>query len=125
MSEFAWFKLLVRLVGILLLGLSVPMLLWHVGSFAAQMIPSSPMRTSGSMEYALYSTVPGLLGYGAQATFGWYLLVRGDWVIRKVLAEIHGRCAVCGFDLTGVKATSCPECNTPVRKSEQKATEHT
>jgi len=119
-SEFAWFKLLVRLVGVLLLGLSVPMLMWYIGVFLVQTVPSSPGATSGSLTYAIYSYVPGLIGYGTQAAFGWYLLVRGDWVIRRVLAEIHGRCAVCGFELSGVKAASCPECNTPIRRDESK-----
>ncbi len=117
MSEFAWFKLLVRLVGVLLLGISVPMLMWYLGTFLTSMLPSSPLRTSGSLEYELYRTVPGLLGYGTQAAFGAYLLFRGDWVIRKVLAEINGRCAVCGFDLGAVTGPSCPECNTPFRRA--------
>jgi len=117
MSEFAWFKLLVRLVGLLLLGFSVPMLLHVIGRLLASGIPNSGMQTSMSLRIELSSNLPALIGDGAQAAFGAYLFFRGDWVIRRVLAEIHGRCAVCGFDLSAVKASSCPECNTPFRHS--------
>lgn len=117
MSEFAWFKLLVRLVGLLLMGLSVPMLMWYIGRFLAASIPGSPARTSGSFNFEWYNTLPAVLSYGAQAAFGAYLFFRGDWVIRKVLSEIHGRCAACGFDLSGTTGGSCPECNTPIRRA--------
>lgn len=117
MSEFAWFKLLVRLVGLLLVGLSVPMLLWYIGRFLAASIPGSPGRTSGSFDFELYNTLPGVLSYGVQAGFGAYLFFRGEWVIQRVLAEIHGRCAACGFDLSGTRGGSCPECNTPIGRA--------
>jgi len=121
MSEFAWFKLLVRLVGLLLMGLSVPMLLWYIGQFLAASIPGSPAKTSGSFDYQLYNTLPAVLSFGSQAAFGAYLFFRGDWVIRRVLAEIHGRCAACGFDLSGMMSASCPECNTPIRREKGSA----
>jgi hypothetical protein len=119
-TEFAWFKLLVRLVGLLLVGLSLPMTLWYVGRLLMSVVPGSPSNTSTSFRFEFLSSAPGIVAYGVQLAFGAYLLLRGDWVIRKVLSEINGRCAVCGFDLTGVKGTSCPECNTPFARSESK-----
>jgi hypothetical protein len=121
-SDFAWFKLLLRLIGLLLIGLGGPMVLWYVGRMLTSSIPSSPTRTSYSFRYEIISSLPGLVGYGSQLALGIYLFLRGDWVIRKVLAEINGRCAVCGFDLTNVKGGSCPECNTPFKRIESKPT---
>jgi len=66
------------------------------------------------------TALPGIVAYGAQLALGIYLFLKGDWVIRRVLAEINGRCAVCGFDLSNVKSGSCPECNTPFKKLEPK-----
>jgi hypothetical protein len=118
MSDFAWFKLMVRLVGILLIGLGLPMVLWHIGRLLAASVPSSPTHTSSSLQYELYSVGPGLLAYGSQLLMGLYLLLKGDWVIQKVLAQINGRCAVCGYDLSGIKGSSCPQCNIPFKRFE-------
>jgi hypothetical protein len=120
-SEFAWFKLLVRLVGLLLIGLSLPSVLWQIGRILASTISASPTRTSSSMSYELWSGVPYLLGYGVQLGLGIYLLRGGEWVIRKILAEIHGRCSVCGFDIQNTKGSTCPECNTPFKPLDQSA----
>jgi hypothetical protein len=120
-SDFAWFKLLVRLVGLLLIGLAGPMVLWYIGRMLTSTIPNSPTRTSYSFRYEIMTALPGILAYGAQLALGMYLFLKGDWVIRKVLAEINGRCSVCGFDLTNVKSGSCPECNTPFKKLELKS----
>ena len=118
-SDFAWFKLMVRLVGILLIGLGGPMVIWHIGRLLAASVPDSPMRTSASLHYELYSVGPGLLAYGSQVAMGLYLLLKGDWIIRKVVAQINGRCAVCGYDLANLKGSSCPQCNTPFKRFEQ------
>jgi len=50
-SDFAWFKLLVRLVGLVLIGLAGPMVLWYIGRMLTSTIPSSPTRTSYSFHY--------------------------------------------------------------------------
>lgn len=119
MSEFAWFKLLVRLVGLLLIGLSLPTVVWQIGRLLASTIPASPTRTSTSFSYELWAGAPYLLGYGVQLALGVYLLRGGDWVIRKILAEINGRCSVCGFDIQNTRGSTCPECNTPFKPLEQ------
>ncbi len=43
-----------------------------------------------------------------------YVFVRG-WRRRRVLTDrlAEGRCAGCGYDLTGVPEPRCPECSTP------------
>lgn len=115
MSDYAWFKLLVRGIGILLLGLSVPSLIRWFGSVVIMWDAISPVATSWSLRQQLLFGLPGLLAEGAQAAFGWYLLFRGEGVISRVLAEIHGRCAKCGYDLRGLNSNACPECNTPIR----------
>lgn len=117
MSEYYWFKLLVRLIGLLLIGMGMPMFLYEVGTIAMMVVPGSPTYTSGSTRYSLIAVLPALVAYGAQTAFGVYLFLKGQWVIQKIVSEIHGRCAVCGYDLKDTKAETCPECNAPVRRA--------
>lgn len=115
MSDYAWFKLLVRAIGIILIGFSVPTLLWYLSELAMSAAPSSAGRTSRSFSDHLLFSLPTLISNGAQAFMGWYLLFRGEWVIARVLGEVNGRCARCGYDIRDIKSGACPECNTPIR----------
>lgn len=117
MSEYAWFKLLVRAVGVLLLGLGGPMIVWYVARLLLMGLPGSPGATSRSFVPELTMAVPGILAYGSQTALGCYLIFRGDWIINRVLREVQGRCAICGYDLHGLASHNCPECNAPVRAS--------
>lgn len=120
MSEYAWFKLLIRAVGVLMLGLGGPMIVWYAARLIVAGVPGSPGATSRSLVSEATMAVPGLLAYGSQAALGWYLIFRGEWFIKKVLGEIQGRCAMCGYDLHGLKADACPECNAPIRTAAAK-----
>jgi hypothetical protein len=116
MSDFAWFRLLVRGIGILLLGLSVPMFLWGVGSaFTDQLRDASSSSSRDALMTFLYR-VPYLVGYGAQAAFGLYLLFGGQRLVELAIKGVRGRCGVCGYDLAAVTAPVCPECGTPIHR---------
>jgi hypothetical protein len=123
MSDYAWFKLLVRAIGIALIGFSVPTLIWYVMQMAMSGLPGSPGRTTRSLEDHILRNLPTLASYGIQAFMGWYLLFRGEWIIGRVLAEVNGRCAKCGYDIRGLKGNACPECNTAMRP-EKSESEH-
>jgi hypothetical protein len=114
MTDHSWFKLLVRAIGLLLIGIAVPSVLWFLAELLFMALPGSPGKTTGSMLYWVMSSLPALLGYGAQVAFGCYLLFRGDWIINRVLTEVRLRCLTCGYDLRGLKSTRCPECSTPL-----------
>lgn len=115
MSDYAWFKLLVRAIGIMLLGFSIPTLAWYVFELFVSAMPTVTGRSSRSVGDHLLFNLPTLASFGAQAFMGWYLLFRGEWIIGKVLAEVNGRCAKCGYDIRAITTGACPECNTPIR----------
>lgn len=118
MSEYAWFKLLVRAIGIILMALSVPMLIW----WAAQMLVSlrglNPATSSNALERNFVQWLPSMLAYFCQAGAGAYLFFGGEALIRRVISEVDGRCAKCGFELGDLKRDACPECNSPLRPTD-------
>jgi hypothetical protein len=128
MSDYAWFKLLVRAIGIILIGFSVPTLLWYLTELGLSSVPNSSGWTSRPIGDRLIGLAPVLASSGTQAFMGWYLLFRGEWIIGRVLAEVNGRCAKCGYDIRGLTGEACPECNTPLaraNRSEPKTPEPT
>lgn len=112
MSDYGWFKLLVRAVGILLLGLSLPMALWSVGDMLVRMFDPAYGGAPLASVVGLY--LPGLAGYLAQAGIGLYLLCGSERLIAWCIAGVKGRCAECGYDITAVPGGVCPECGVKI-----------
>lgn len=110
MVERAWFRLIVRALGILFLGLGTSELI----SFGHR------LYMQVYYEHAAGSTTPLLpwVSYGistlVQPAIGVYLLFFAEGLIRLCLRDSLGRCAYCTFDLRGVKGDVCPECGSPL-----------
>lgn len=109
MSDYTWFKLLVRAIGVLLIGFGAPYFIatvwWGIAS----------LRQDGGMlgaQFVIYSGFT-ILSTGLQSLFGLYLLFGGRWIIRYCLSDVRSRCVFCGYDLSGITSGVCPECGTP------------
>ena len=113
MTEFAWFKLLLRAIGVLLLGLGAPSLINQIAWIAISLtsVPAPGMPRGYELPY-----LGALLGAGAQCGLGVYLLFGGNWFVNRCLAEIRGHCLNCGYSLEGVPGNRCPECGSPLRQ---------
>jgi hypothetical protein len=111
-SDYHWFRLLLKAVGVLLLGLSIPKLLWTVGSLLVAQTGVQP----GAGGWPLAAWLPSITGYGSQAAIGLYLLFGAQRLIEYGLRGVRGRCAGCGYSLTGLTADLCPECGTPIAR---------
>lgn len=108
----AWFRLIVRLVGVLLLGLAVPEVVQWVIYLGGMMFASDARTPSFGMDswYWLWSYLGGALATAIQAAFGIYLLFFGERLIRRCLQDTIGRCPLCQYDLKGRAGDRCPEC---------------
>jgi hypothetical protein len=110
MTDYSWFRLLLKGIAVLLLGLSIPMLLWTLGALVAQRLASGGIgAVSLSVEW-----LPSIIGYGSQAAIGLYLLLAGQQLIDYCLRGVRGRCPACGYNVEGLSTTNCPECATPI-----------
>ena len=106
MSDYSWFRLLLKAIGVLLLGMSIPILLWTAGAAAV-----TAASAGGRMSFE--PLLPPLAAYGGQALIGLYLLLGGRQLVDYCLRGVRGRCAGCGYDLSGLNAEVCPECGSP------------
>jgi hypothetical protein len=105
-----WFKLLVRAIGLLLIGLGAPWLLHLVlrlgYSLFMEEFPVNAASVLGELVV--------IIAYGAQVAFGLYLLSGGGRLTRWCLRDTLGSCAVCGYDTSTITVSACPECGAPI-----------
>jgi hypothetical protein len=104
MNNFIWFRLLIRAIGILLIGLALPEAISTLGWFAQ--IGETPISLDGYLLYLIMMVIANF----TQLAFGMYLLIGGNRIIRYCARDLLDRCAVCGYDLRGITAPRCPEC---------------
>lgn len=112
MTDHVWFRLALRGIGVLLVGLSLPSVLGYLG----WLVVAVPALVAGSSDYSSEQT-PMLLfsfvGVATQAGFGLYLLLGGERLFRYCTRDLLALCTSCGYDLHGLHADRCPECGTP------------
>jgi hypothetical protein len=109
MNDPRWFKLLLRAIGILLLGLSLPAVGSLVPYLTSQLdsnIYGAPQPSSARMWASVAVYVTGVLG---QALLGLYLLTGAPHLMRYCVRQVYSRCPGCDYDLAGVQG-GCPEC---------------
>ena len=112
MADYSWFRLLVRALGLVFIGLAAPQavswLFWMATSYRQS------FTAAGTPAVNLWDMIIQWSGYfasvAAQLGFGLYLFFGGEWVIRRCLRDVYGRCAACGYDVAGHAGSVCPEC---------------
>lgn len=111
MKHRNWFTLIVRLVGILFIGLSITNLLNTAFSFFISIVFLDISIPTNE----IVRSVMTIVGYLAQLSFGLYLLFGGerliDWCLRSAeRMPSSAVCIHCGYDLSMSKGKTCSEC---------------
>jgi hypothetical protein len=115
MKQYAWFVLAIKVVGVLLIGLSVSDLLYPLQLFG-MLLDNGVGYTPSAQAYFIWA-LEGL-GPIVQFAFGLYLLFGGQWIINRALHVVDGRCASCGYDTRGLNVEVCPECGVGLEQSQ-------
>ena len=106
MSDYAWFKLIVRAIGIFLLAQAIPRLLdvfrWAIDFWLYDQTDMFSTR----------GFVSQLVLAGVDVGIALYLLVRGKRLIDFCMRDLRDRCPRCGYPAAGVAGSVCPECGT-------------
>ncbi|MCI0366395.1 MAG: hypothetical protein L0Y44_06815 [Phycisphaerales bacterium] len=109
MKHKTWFRLVIKAIGVLLIGLSITTLvsgLLHVGLQLIALLTGGFFFDSTFLEYQW----PHYFGGAAQFVFGLYLFFGGKWIVNKVIPSNRPYCPECGYDLSKSNGANCPEC---------------
>ncbi len=106
MKHAPWFRLLLRVVGIVLVAYSVHWILGLLTMIVQEAAGhgdfDEPMDVWGWLSY---------LGPVLQFALGLYLFFNPKWLMKVCIDDITYRCPACRFDLRGLTAPlACPEC---------------
>lgn len=112
MTEHAWFRLMLRGVGVLLIGLAAPSVFSYLGWLGTM---AGALQSSGWIDGGqIWMLVANAVGAAAQLGLGIYLVTGGHGLYRYCIRGLSGLCATCGYDLRGTDSGRCPECGTAV-----------
>lgn len=114
MKHVSWFKLLLRAIGIVLIGLALPkmggvLVELGVGVYYRLRGDLEDPQTTEQLARAWWSLI-WHLGYVLQLGLGLYLLFDARWLVRVCVHDAAMRCPACKYDLTGAAPGVCPEC---------------
>ncbi len=111
MADYTWFRLLVKGIGIVVLGMGMPELISHISSLLQSLAMAGPGGALAGAPWFFWYTQAGFgISSLLQIAFGLYLLFRGQWLVDRCLRSVYGRCPACDYDVRGVPAVTCPEC---------------
>lgn len=105
--KFAWYRLLLQAIGVLLIGLAVP----RVFSVAASASVWYSLGTGRFGGYPVMGLVLDGLAPIIQLVIGLYLLSGAKRIVFISLRGIDTTCARCGYSLESIVGDVCPECS--------------
>ena len=111
MKHKTWFRLVIKAIGVLLVGFGTETLIEGVIygiAYLEQITGMGGGMTFFPTSYLIARPVGGL----AVAAFGLYLFFGGAWIVNKAIPSNRPYCPECGYDLShsAAGATNCPEC---------------
>jgi hypothetical protein len=110
MRDYRWFKILVRAIGILIVGES----LFHLTTVVDYGLRAIqyPRGMGGPSSYWTPVAVYGI-GFLVQFLFGCYLISGAPKFVRYCIEQVEDRCIRCDYDIRGLTG-QCPECGLPI-----------
>ena len=119
MSDPRWFKLLVRAIGLVLIGIAIPSI-----TMALSYIPEMHDPNFGyNVQYALWSLIGPGMGGLLQLALGGYLFFGAPRLVKYCVRQVHTRCPGCDYDVRGLQG-ACPECGLLISHSESALPPH-
>ena len=112
MKHKTWFRLVVKAIGILLIGFAIPEFALNLASFVTAM--SSGIVGYGgaglTSEDKVLLSITYFAGPIIQLGIGIYLLAGAQWLVNTCIPSNRPYCPECGYDLSDSSTDWCAEC---------------
>ncbi|HVP73552.1 MAG TPA: hypothetical protein VMS30_07430 [Phycisphaerales bacterium] len=108
MKHKTWFRLVLKAIGVLLIGIALP----TCGQLAAHVLSYVFIDATNSIFGNDYWAIQSLYLVGGllQMAFGLYLFLGGKWIVDKAIPSNRPYCPECGYDMSRAQGARCPEC---------------
>ena len=111
MKHKSWFRLVLKAIGIVLIGLGIPEILRHGTQYVRWYFMAAAGRGSvppwmPTWFDALLVLLPGLV----QVALGLVVLLRTHWIADWIIPSNRPYCPECGYDLSMNDGEHCTEC---------------
>ncbi len=114
MIDYGWFRLIVRLVGVLVMIYFAPVLLMSIASLAIN-LPSFLSGAAGpEFSYIIFSILGAIIPPAAATAVGIYFTFNARGFIRWCMRDLANYCGACGYDIRTLTTNRCPECNNTI-----------
>lgn len=110
MKHKTWFRLALKLIGVLLIGLSIPdawSVIYYTIRTSVEQGGFGNMTPGFSPLFDMWIPVIGVL---LQLVFGLYLFFAGQRIVDIVIPSNRPYCPNCGYDLSKSGGEHCTEC---------------
>ena len=109
MKHKTWFRLMMKAVGVALVGFALP----GVASWIAKIIRLWDGNPGAGL-LSLFASNPWYIGTLLQFALGLYLFFGGKWIVNLAIPSNRPYCPNCGYDVGKAKGGTCPECGVPL-----------
>ncbi len=104
------FRLVMKVIGVVLIGLALPRMVGAIGQVAIWVV-TNPFPAGSQLSVWLQVGLSSL-GHAFQLAIGLYLFFGGKWIVDKAIPSNRPYCPECGYDLSTRAGDHCPECGT-------------
>ena len=114
MRHRTWFRMVLKAIGVLLIGFGAPDLIHWVLNYTAWMYYETGWMAGSPNMPDWLSFFLQIAGSVVQIIIGIFLILGAQWLVTKLLPSGDPFCEQCGYDLSGSKSVHCPECGATV-----------